>query len=155
MSRQSIKNWFNKYGAQLNITTFAHYATAAITPASASSLWDFLKHLHDINLLANLVTLSLMYFITIPVFPQVVSNCALTCSIISFLCALLSRYSLGYALTMGSDVILEINATSIYIGLSILRMPPWTRVTSYLTHSLTFLPHPKCGMSNRFNIPEL
>jgi hypothetical protein len=123
----------------MNTTPFAHSMATAIILVGTSSLQNFLNSFQAIILLGNLVALSLMSFMTNPLFPLVVSNCALTCSVISFSCTLLSRYSSGHASTMGSLVILEINATSIYISLSIHKMPPWMWVTSCFKQSLTFL----------------
>jgi hypothetical protein len=129
--------------------------TIAITLADTSCLWHFLNSLQAISLLENLLTLSLMSLITMTLLSRLVLKYTFTSSVISFSRALLSRYYSGCTLTFGSPVILETNATSIYTGLSIHMMPPCTRVTNCLTQSLTFLPHPKCGISNRSIMPKL
>jgi hypothetical protein len=137
------------------MTPFVHCTTTIITYVEASSLRHFLKMFQAINMLVKLVSLSLISLMTIPLLPRVVPKCALTSYVIYFSHALLSRYSFGCTPIVGSSVILEISTKSICTGLSIHRMSPCTWETSYVKQILTFLPCPKCCMSNRFIILEL
>jgi hypothetical protein len=126
-----------------------------ITPASASSLWNFLSILHAISLLVNLVMFPLISLMMMPLFSLVMLNLSFTYSSSSLSRTFLSRYSSSCTPNVGNLVILETNATLICTGLSIQRIPPWTQDTSCLMHKLTFLPCPKCSMSKRFIIHEL
>jgi hypothetical protein len=103
----------------------------------------------------NHVTSSLISFIMRPLLPHDVLNCAFACFASSFSCALFSKKYSGCAPTMGNPIILEMSATSICMGLSVYRMTPWTRATSFLMQRPKFLPRPKCGRSNKFMMSEL
>jgi hypothetical protein len=126
-----------------------------MTPARAYSFLHFCSILQAIILLENLVALSLISLSTMPLFPLLVPNYAFTSSFISFSHTLLSKYSSGCASTIGNPVILAINSTSNYTGLSIQRMSPCTWDNNCLMESPMFLPHLKCGISRRFIILEL
>jgi hypothetical protein len=132
-----------------------HCAATAITPAGASSLRHFLSIFHAISLLGNFFMLSLISLVMMPLFPLILTDCDFTCFASSFSHAFFSKKYFDCASTVGNHVILEINATPICTSLSIQRMPPWTQVTNCLMHRPTFLPHPKCGISKRFIIPDL
>jgi hypothetical protein len=57
--------------------------------------------------------------------------------------------------SFGIPVICAINAVSIDKGGSSHSVPPWMQLRSNLTQSLISRLHPKCGTSNRSNIPYL
>jgi hypothetical protein len=124
-----------------------HYSFRALCDYCNKSYWcfffmEFPQKFENHELDGKLFMVSLISLITMPLLPQLVPNYALTSSVISFLSALLSKYSSGCASNVGSPVILK-SATFICTGLSIHKMPMCMRATSCLMQSLMFLLHPK------------
>jgi hypothetical protein len=132
-----------------------HTARTAMTPAGASSFLHFLNKLASHELVGKPCHIIVDVSKNNAHFPSVGTKLFLDYLDDLLLAHFVIQVFFVCAPTMGNPVILEINATSSYTGLSIQEFLPCTRASNCLTHNPTILPCLKCGMSRRFMIPEL
>jgi hypothetical protein len=102
VSLQSSKNDFNRQGAYLIKLPFTHCVATSTTPAGTSSFLHLCISLQPNNLIANLVTISFMSFILIPLLPLSAPYFALISLEMDFSFVLSSKYYSGFSPSMGS-----------------------------------------------------
>jgi hypothetical protein len=140
---------FNKYGASV------HCVAAAKTLVETSSLQNFLRKLHAMNLMASLVVAPLMHLMMIVRDPLFFPYIFFISSANAFYFVLSSRNYEKLSPRDGIPVRKEMSSASTEKGSSTHRYPPWVTTMSYLTQLFTLRPLPKCGISNGFIISVL
>jgi hypothetical protein len=133
MSLHSSRNIFNKYGAQLSIVPSAHCAAATTKSTGTYSLRHFLSSLNTMIFVDMLVVASLMRLIMIPHDPLSVPYVFFISSVNSFSFVLSLRNCMGISPHGGSPVIYVMSSTSIDMGSSTHRYPPWVTAIRCLT----------------------
>jgi hypothetical protein len=89
-----------------------------------------------------------------PHFPQKVLNFSFTLSDNFFSLTLFENNFSESFPTVGKPVIHAISYVSIDIGGSSHKIPLWMQINNNLKHKFIYRLLPKCGISNKFNIPE-
>jgi hypothetical protein len=98
-----------------------------MTLVGASSLQHFLKSLQAINMVVDLVVDSLILLMINPLEPLSFLYFLFISSARAFSFVLSSKYYSGFSPSIGKPMIYANKSTSIYIGLSIHRIPPCTK----------------------------